>query len=444
MGFNSSFIPNLALTNRSLSKTTDTMDRLLGNLTLFNAVISSLNKSSLLDDTEGDEISLWDTENEEWDSRRKRESLGPQSGMGANFLQPNGINLPPTPPGRLAVDPFMQANPGQASQSGLGTNFLQPNGINLPQMPSSPGGVAVDPFMQINPGQGSLGANYLQPNGINLPPTTTPPGRLAVDPIMPINTGDGSQMGDWWAANYFNGTIPPPTNYDYGDNNYGRGNENGSDGGQNQTNFNAGPDPNAAGFGNYWNLVNQGQNSLGFVKLSALTLQGFLMLSAGGPAPVPHFAMAISECFQQIIWTPADPPTGLLCSRLTPSFRQDLRQVLLMVSRGELPGSFDQIQASQLVSIVSSSLNSSIFSVGLATPLTPADISAFLKSVGEGIKNMTESTDPAQQAAWKMISTLFTAFSSEEGTQLLADIAVRIQGISDILLVYTHNSAFCP
>ena len=57
---------------------------------------------------------------------------------------------------------------------------------------------------------------------------------------------------------------------------------------------------------------------------------------------------------------------------------------------------------------------------------------------------MTESTDPAQQAAWKMISTLFTAFSSEEGTQLLADIAVRIQGISDILLVYTHNSAFCP
>ena len=198
MGFNSSFIPNLALTNRSLSKTTDTMDRLLGNLTLFNAVISSLNKSSLLDDTEGDEISLWDTENEEWDSRRKRESLGPQSGMGANFLQPNGINLPPTPPGRLAVDPFMQ----------------------------------------INPGQGSLGANYLQPNGINLPPTTTPPGRLAVDPIMPINTGDGSQMGDWWAANYFNGTIPPPTNYDYGDNNYGRGNENGSDGGQNQTNFN--------------------------------------------------------------------------------------------------------------------------------------------------------------------------------------------------------------
>jgi len=170
-------------------------------------------------------------------------------------------------------------------------------------------------------------------------------------------------------------------------------------------------------------------NGFGYSKMASMTLQGFLLLSEGQPS-VPFMATEISKCFQQIIWSPADQPSGLLCSRLSSTIRQDMRQVLLMVARGELPSVVNKTQLNQLMTWFQSSLNSTMTSMNMAMPMTVADISNFLAPIGDKIKNMMEGSrgDLAEESAWNFISSIFTAFTSEEGKQLLADLLAKIQG----------------
>jgi hypothetical protein len=180
-------------------------------------------------------------------------------------------------------------------------------------------------------------------------------------------------------------------------------------------------------------LINSSEgNNVSLVKMASMTLQGFLMLSEGAVG-IPFIAMEISDCFRQIIWSPTDPATGLLCSRLAPSVRKDLRDVLLMVARGELLDILNRAQISQLVSLVKASIGA----VTSATPLTVADVEHFLASVADGIKNLTDYSkrDTEQESSWNFVKYIVTEFTSNEVKHLVVDVLLKIQGRMHFALI---------
>jgi hypothetical protein len=176
-----------------------------------------------------------------------------------------------------------------------------------------------------------------------------------------------------------------------------------------------------------WTGTGPEGNIISFVTNASLTLQSFLILSENQPG-IPYVASEISKCFQQILWSPNDAATGLFCSRLTASNRQNLRETLLMVARGEHQVTKNQFN--QVMAFIMSSINSTVTAVDFMRPITVGVINTILSQIWDTIKAQKEASkeDQMQVSSWDLINSIFTSLSSQEGKQLIADLLTRIQG----------------
>jgi hypothetical protein len=350
-------------------------------------------------------------------------------------------------------------NPNEGSQKSLKNNYLQPENVDMPLLSSTTGRIAVDPIHKEN----RMATNYLQPIDTNLSASILGSGRIAIDPIPQGSTNKASQNNmispngvNIALDNHLEMLTKGLSSHTLGlessnplkileSNKHQDRSEKMNDlGSKNDSERTVRSSKHPDSKGNFWNdteepdhsfdvnnfdaLYNK-KNSLGVVKLSAVTLQGFLLLTSSHHH-VSNLVQEISNCFKQIIWSPDDISTGVLCSRLTRNFKQDLRELLIMVARGELPSSLDKIKLEQLVSILQSGFSSTVFSLGWGVPFTNSDFSALLISISNGLRNMTQSStvDAGTQSGWKLISTVFSTFISDEITNILVDITAELQG----------------
>merc|ERR1712106_512710 len=168
--------------------------------------------------------------------------------------------------------------------------------------------------------------------------------------------------------------------------------------------------------------------------MGSMGLQGFLMMGKRDTRKMPRALRDMPECLTQLLWAPEEAPSGTLCSKLPSSFREKIRQVMMMVLKKDLPerllkmdwkkfGKVFEESEKDLKKVAQSAMTKMIL------PLEANDIEELVFPVKNIVKKMEELAEGNdEKEIFQLVSNLVGAMDKKEVYDSIAVVAKDIQG----------------
>ena len=168
--------------------------------------------------------------------------------------------------------------------------------------------------------------------------------------------------------------------------------------------------------------------------MGSMGLQGFLMMGERDMMKIPKALRELPQCLTQLLWAPDEAPNGNLCSKLPSSFRERIRQVMMMVLKKDLPqrlltmdwkkfGKVFVESEKDLKKVAESAMSKMIL------PLESNNIEELVLPVKNIVKKMGELTNGNDEKdIVQLISNLVGAIDKKDVYDTISEIAKDIQG----------------
>jgi len=161
-------------------------------------------------------------------------------------------------------------------------------------------------------------------------------------------------------------------------------------------------------------------------------LQGIMMMDRFDSRGMPRFLTEIPSCLKQIIWSPEDSNDGFLCSKLPMEFKEQIREILMMILKRDIPTSLFEVKWEEIGERIDRSgffKRVAKLAVSKAMlPLEAGDVKEMMAPIkemwSEVEKNETSTKD---KKILKLVSVFLDALNTKEIHENVADIARDIQ-----------------
>ena len=165
--------------------------------------------------------------------------------------------------------------------------------------------------------------------------------------------------------------------------------------------------------------------------MAAMGLQGLLMMDSSG---MKAMDVEGQTCMKEILWTPEQTPKGLICSKLPLEYRRQIRELMMMVLRKEIPKSFFEMDWLKYGMVIQQSgvleNVAKIAMTKMLLPVTSSDVKEVMKPMIMLVQKMEKlETVPAKKNVFNIFTSLVSAIDKEEIYEQLAEIIQEVQSV---------------
>ena len=164
-------------------------------------------------------------------------------------------------------------------------------------------------------------------------------------------------------------------------------------------------------------------------------LQGILIMDLGKlDRDMPKILKELPGCVKQILWAPRDNPQGLICSRLPLDLRVQLRELMMIVLKRELPlETVLTMDFEAYADVLKDSKELKELAViamtKAAAPIEVEDLKELMVPLKKLYNQVLASeSDNKKKNILKLVGGLLDSIDTEEVYEILVDIATNIQG----------------